>query len=256
MPPCKLPAKNTPITPTLTPPPPPQFDAVMFQTIVTVAVTAALTHFNSGGTRRGGTSINYTQGDSHTLTKWCTYKDFINYKPEMFNGTGGIMTLSQWFEKTESIFEICSCPKGSKVKFAAYTFSAKALTWWNGHVKSLTLVVANGMGWETLKDLMTKEYCPRDEVQKLEEELWRLKMKVIDIVTYTTRFSELVTLCLNMVPSKIKKIERYIWGLLPPFQGNVLSSNPTTFNSAKDLVQRLIDHEDPTTMTTTTIVTV
>ena len=83
--------------------------------------------------------------------------------------TGGVIYLWQWFEKTESIFEICSYPAASKVKFAACTFEEKALTWWNSHVKSLILIVANDMGWETLKDLMIEEYYPVGEIQKLEQ---------------------------------------------------------------------------------------
>ena len=86
-------------------------------------------------------------------------------------------------------------------------------------MKALTLVVANDMGWETMKDLMIEEYCPRGEIQKLEQDLWSLTMKGSDVVSYTTRFSELVALCASMVPTKGKKIERYIWGLVPPYQG-------------------------------------
>ena len=89
------------------------------------------------------------------------------------------------------------------------------------------------MGWDKLKDLMMGEYYPRGEVQKQEQEPWGLIMKGSDI--YTTRFSDLVALCPGMVPTESKKIKRYIWGLLPPFQGNVLSSNPFTFDSAKCL---------------------
>ena len=180
----------------------------------------------------------------------CSYKDFTNCKPKPFYGTGGVIALSQWFEKTESVFEICSCPAACKVKYAACTFEGKALTWWNGHVKALTLVVANDMGWETMKDLMTEEYCPRGEIQKLEQELWNLSMKGTNVVAYTARFSELVALCPNMVPTEGKKIERYIWGLVPPYQGNVLASNPATFDSAKRLAQRLIDHGVKTPATT------
>ncbi|CAH1421687.1 unnamed protein product [Lactuca virosa] len=98
------------------------------------------------------------------------------------------------------------------------------------------------MGWETLRDLMIEEYCPRGDIQKLEEELWSLTMKGSDVVSYTARFCELVALCPNMDHTEGKKIERYIWGLMPPYQGNVLASHPTTFDSAKRLAQRLIDH--------------
>ena len=140
----------------------------------------------------------------------CTYKDFTNCKPRTFNGIGGVIALSQWFEKTESIFEICSYTEGSKVKFVACTFSDRPLTWLNSHVKSLTLIVANAMGWEALKGLIIKEYWSRGEVQKMEQELWSLTMKGSNIVAYTARFSDLAALCNNMVPTEGKKIERYI----------------------------------------------
>ena len=116
----------------------------MFQAAVTVAVVAALSHINAGGTSGSGADphpSNLVEG--HERSRECTYKDFSNAKPRTFNGTGGVMVLRQWIEKIEAVFEIFSCPEDSKVKFAAFTFLDRALTWWNGHVKSLTLVVAN-----------------------------------------------------------------------------------------------------------------
>ena len=67
-------------------------------------------------------------------------------------------------------------------------------------------------------------------------------MKGSNIATYTARFYDLALLCLRMVTPKSKKIERYIWGLTQPTKGNVLAARPTTFESAKDLAQTLIDH--------------
>lgn len=65
------------------------------------------------------------------------------------------------------------------------------------NVKTLTLTEENAMSWEDLKVMMVKEYCPRSEMQKLEQELWEHTMKGSDIATYTSRFNELVTLCLK-----------------------------------------------------------
>ncbi|GJT54060.1 hypothetical protein Tco_0989114 [Tanacetum coccineum] len=36
----------------------------------------------------------------------CTYKDFLNCKPLTFKGTEGVVVMSQWFEKMESVFHI------------------------------------------------------------------------------------------------------------------------------------------------------
>ena len=168
----------------------------------------------------------------------------MNAKPTFFNGTGGVIALTRWLKKIESIFEICACSESDKVKFVACTLIDKALTWWNGRVKSLTLSVANAMGWEVMKELLRAEYCPRGEIQKLENELWNLKMKGSDIASYTSRFDDLALLCPGMVTPESKKIERFIWGLTQPTKGNVIAAKPDTYDSAKCLAQTLIDHSD------------
>ena len=63
-----------------------------------------------------------------------------------------------------------------------------------------------------------------------------------NIVTYTDKFSDLSVLCPRIVTPECKKIKRYIWDLTAPIQGDVLSSNLATFDSAKCLTQRIIDH--------------
>ena len=45
-----------------------------------------------------------------------------------------------------------------------------------------------------------------------------------------------------MVTLESKKVERYIWELTPRTHGNVLATNPLTFDSAKRLAQTLKDH--------------
>ena len=169
MPPRKRPSSKTNNPP---PPPPPEFDPVVFQAAVTAAVAAAMSQLNTGGSGgSGGGTQTQDQESNQGHRKEGSYKDFMNAKPTSFDGTGGVISLSRWFEKIESIFEICACAESDKVKFAACTFIDKALTWWNGRVKSLTLPVANAMGWEAMKELLIAEYCPRGEMQKLEHEL-------------------------------------------------------------------------------------
>ncbi|GJU00465.1 hypothetical protein Tco_1110803 [Tanacetum coccineum] len=68
----------------------------------------------------------------------CTYKDFLNCKPLTFKGTEGVVVLSQWFKKMESVFHISNCAVENQVKFATCTFLGNALTWWNSHMKTIT----------------------------------------------------------------------------------------------------------------------
>nr|GEX54758.1 putative reverse transcriptase domain-containing protein [Tanacetum cinerariifolium] len=59
--------------------------------------------------------------------------------------------------------------------------------------------------WVEMKVMMTEEFCPPEEIQRMECELWNLRVKEMDISSYTTCFNELVILCLGMVPTERKK---------------------------------------------------
>nr|GEW89545.1 hypothetical protein [Tanacetum cinerariifolium] len=50
---------------------------------------------------------------------------------------------------------------------------------------------AIAQSWEDFKKLLMEEYCPDDEVEKLESEFWNHKMVGSDIDGYTARFHEL-----------------------------------------------------------------
>ncbi|GJT12465.1 putative reverse transcriptase domain-containing protein [Tanacetum coccineum] len=81
-----------------------------------------------------------------------------------------------------------------------------ALTWWNSHVKTTPLKLLHAMPWRTLKKMMTDKYCPRGEIKKLEFEMWNLKVKGNDVVTYSQRFQELALMCDRMFPKKRTRI--------------------------------------------------
>ncbi|XP_023732659.1 uncharacterized protein LOC111880458 [Lactuca sativa] len=223
---------------------PPEINSVAFQAAMSVAVTATLVQIRNGnneegsGQRAGSTN----QGTNHKATRPCTYKDFTNAKPRTFNGTGGVIALKRWIEKVEYVFEICGCPDECKVKFAACTFIDQALSWWNGHVEAMTLPVVNAMPWEELNEMMLAEYFPRGEIHKMEQELWNLMVQNSNIDAYISQFSDLSLLCPGMITSEEKKIERFIWGLNEPIQGNVIATNPKTFDSAKRLAKKWYDH--------------
>ncbi|GKA01683.1 putative ribonuclease H-like domain-containing protein [Tanacetum coccineum] len=48
----------------------------------------------------------------------------------------GVVGLTQWFEKMESVYIISNYTVACQVKFATCTLQGNALTWWNSHVKT------------------------------------------------------------------------------------------------------------------------
>ncbi|GJW24044.1 putative reverse transcriptase domain-containing protein [Tanacetum coccineum] len=163
--------------------------------------------------------------------------------PVAFCGVEGAVELRRWFEKTESVFEISECDKGKKVKFAAATLEGPALTWWKTKVATMGLETVNQMPWTEMKQLMTAEFCPIEEIQCMEHELWNLKTKEYDIVAYTQRFNELELMCPRMVETERVKVDAYIRGLTDNIKGEVTSSKPADLNEAVRMAHKLMEQK-------------
>nr|GEX97309.1 reverse transcriptase domain-containing protein [Tanacetum cinerariifolium] len=82
------------------------------------------------------------------------------------------------------------------------------------------------------KKLLIKKYCPRTEVQNMEDKFYHLTVKGNDLKTYVRRFQELATLCPTMVSDFEKMMEAFIGGLPRSIKGNVTSSKPQTLEEA------------------------
>ncbi|GJX54434.1 putative reverse transcriptase domain-containing protein [Tanacetum coccineum] len=155
----------------------------------------------------------------------------------------GAIELRRWFKKTKSVFGISECAEGKKVRFAAATLEGPALTWWNSKVATLGLENVNQMPWTEMKQLMTVEFCLIEEIQHLENELWNLKVKEYDIVTYTQRFNELALMCPRMVEPERVKIDAYIRGLTDNIKGEVTSSKPANLSQAVRMAHKLMEQK-------------
>nr|GFA82515.1 reverse transcriptase domain-containing protein [Tanacetum cinerariifolium] len=96
-------------------------------------------------------------------------------------------------------------------------------------------------GQKTLMKMMTDKYYPRNEIKKLEMELWDLKVKGTDLASYTQRYQELALLCGRMFSNESDKIEKYIEGLPDMIHGSVVASKPKTMQEAIEIATELMD---------------
>jgi hypothetical protein len=114
------------------------------------------------------------------------------------------------------------------------------MSWWNSYAQPIGMENAYKLTWDQFKKLMTKKFCPRTEVQKLETEFYELVTKGDDIETYIRRFQELVVLCPTMVTDDEKKMENFIGGLPESIRGDVISFDPQTMEEAIRITQKLM----------------
>ncbi|GKE64456.1 putative reverse transcriptase domain-containing protein [Tanacetum coccineum] len=91
----------------------------------------------------------------------CSYKEFLACNPKEYDGKGGVVVLTRWIKKMESVHDMSGCSVDQKVKYTAGSFV---------------------------------EFCPSHEMQKLESELWNHAMVGVGHAAYTDRFHELASL--------------------------------------------------------------
>ncbi|GJT56991.1 putative reverse transcriptase domain-containing protein [Tanacetum coccineum] len=192
-----------------------------------------------------GDGSHSSQGDNRRnvhIACPCFYADFMKCQPLNFKGTKGVVGLTRWIEKMESVFNISGCAIENQVKFATCTLLGAALTWWNGQIRTLG-PEAYAMTWEVLKKKMTDKYCPQGEIKKLEIELWNLKVKGKDVPAYTKCFQELTLICTKFITNETEKVDKYISGLPDNIYGNVKSARPKTLDETIELANDLMDQK-------------
>ncbi|GKD28196.1 putative nucleotidyltransferase, ribonuclease H [Tanacetum coccineum] len=125
------------------------------------------------GRNHNGDAVNDNiRGD---VSRGCTYKEFLACNPKEYN---------------------------QKVKYIASSFACKALTWWNSQIHTRGREATVDMSWEDFKILTREKFCPSNEMQKLETELWNHAMVRAGHATYTDRFHELARLVPRLVTPK------------------------------------------------------
>ncbi|GJS42460.1 hypothetical protein Tco_0567503 [Tanacetum coccineum] len=79
------------------------------QAMIDQGVSAALAARDA--TRNGTDSHSSGTGvrGSERVARECTYQDFMKCKPLYFKGTEGVVELTQWFERMETVFRISNC---------------------------------------------------------------------------------------------------------------------------------------------------
>ncbi|GKC10513.1 putative reverse transcriptase domain-containing protein [Tanacetum coccineum] len=171
----------------------------------------------------------------------CSYKEFLACNPKEYDGKGGVVVLTRWIEKMESVQDMSGCSIDQKVKYTVGSFVGKALTWWNSQIHTLSREVAVSMSWNDFKFMMIEEFCPSHEMQKLETELWNHAMVGAGHAAYTDRFHELARLVPYLVTPESRMTERYVYGLALQICGMVVVTKPKTMQMAVQIYGALTD---------------
>ncbi|GJS65195.1 putative reverse transcriptase domain-containing protein [Tanacetum coccineum] len=118
---------------------------------------------NGNGNNRNGNGGN----------NGCSYKWFLACNPRDYDEKGGVIALTRWIKKMESVIDNSGCADNQKEEFKAF---------------------------------LIEEFCPSNEMEKLKSEFWNHTMVGANHVAYTDRFHELAKLVPHLVTPESKRI--------------------------------------------------
>ncbi|GKB78326.1 hypothetical protein Tco_0945221 [Tanacetum coccineum] len=126
--------------------PPRKMSAAVIKRLVADKVSEAIatdhaTRGNAGGSGEAGGSGRARGQAGASIVRECSFTGFMKCNPTIFH-------------RAEGAVELCRC---------------RALTWWNSQVATLGWEVANRTTWTEMKRLMTEEFYPPEEIQRM---LW------------------------------------------------------------------------------------
>nr|GEU42812.1 putative reverse transcriptase domain-containing protein [Tanacetum cinerariifolium] len=166
----------------------PAMNQATIRQLVVDSIATALEAQDANIANADNTNRNPELREAPIARKW-SYKEFISCQPFNFKGLEGVVRLIRWFEHTESVFSRSNYTEDCKVKFATEAYK---------------------LPWVEFKKLLIKKYCPRTDIQKMEDEFYHLTVKGNDLKTYVIRFQVLATLCPTMVSDSEKMMEAFI----------------------------------------------
>nr|GEW72311.1 reverse transcriptase domain-containing protein [Tanacetum cinerariifolium] len=153
---------------------------------------------------------NANGGNGNGGNNRCFYNTFTGCNPKEFDGKGGVVALILWIEKMDLVFVNSGCTANQRVWYVASYFVNKALTCWNTQVQARGREATIGMSWNEFRVLLVEEFCPRNEMQNLENELWNHTMVGANHVADTNRFHELAKLVPYLVTPESSHIKRIL----------------------------------------------
>nr|GFB82345.1 hypothetical protein [Tanacetum cinerariifolium] len=153
-------------------PPKPMLEARMREIIheqFTTSMNEFMANMNNGAGGSGGASGSSGAGGS--------------------GGAGGNADGTGVRGARPTVPELTGCTYATFIKCDPLPFNGT-----EGATKAMGIEAANNTPWSEVRKWMTEEFCPWSVIQRMEQELYNLRMKGMDIDGYTNRFHELALL--------------------------------------------------------------
>ncbi|KAL0854022.1 hypothetical protein Bca101_059174 [Brassica carinata] len=130
-----------------------------------------------------------------------------------FAGRSGPDEYFEWEHKMNEFFNSCGCPDFEKVYIAADQLINQAqLLWSQSTVKKIHCRYSRETTWDEMKNLMRKQYIPRDQYREIRRQFRTLCQGDKTVMEYHQQFNHL-RIRLNPGVSQEDVMDQFVYGL-------------------------------------------
>ena len=166
---------------------------------------------------------------------------FLKLRPPVFRGKTDTLGPEAWIKKLTKIFEAMSAPDERRMTLIPFILEDEAEFWWDMIARTEDV---EHMTWVAFKKLFLGKYFPQVERDARREEFEKLLQRGMTVAQYEAQFTELSRHAEYMVDTEEKKVSRFLRGLRPNIQSQLIMLMLTEYSDAVNqalLVERSLD---------------
>lgn len=152
-------------------------------------------------------------------------------KPDKYNGALG--KADQWCFEVEKYFECCNIRDPQRVPYAGAMLTGNAAIWWRSVCQESAQPLST---WEAFKADLIYNFKHLDDVKLARDRLRSLRQRT-SVAAYYADFTRAVF----QIPgiTEEEKMDRFMAGLKPALQREILLREPTTFAAMTKLASKM-----------------
>ena len=145
---------------------------------------------------------------------------FRAHHPPIFTGGGDPMVADHWFMQVEKVLEAMEISSDmTRIRLATFQLEGEAQVWWNWVKTSRGL---KAMTWAEFQELFIGKYFSDTARHAKVHEFLELKHRVMTVIEYVARFTELARFANDYVATDLAKVRRFENGLRLFIMGRIV----------------------------------
>ncbi|XP_077223035.1 uncharacterized protein LOC143856655 [Tasmannia lanceolata] len=158
------------------------------------------------------------------------HRQFRDYHPSEFTGSGDPLVADHWLTEVEGIFAVMECSNIQKIRFASFLLKGEAGVWWRTMIQNYPAVLSGT--WGQFKSRFNEQFFPKRIRIQLAGQFAELKQGALTVAQYGAKFRELSRFAPGYAATEADRVRKFVSGLRPSIKASIVNLGTRTLAEA------------------------